>query len=580
MNNKTKNNKTKNNKTKNNKTKNNTFIQIFWDLLIKLNTICIFGLPGNALEILLKNIPSKIKWIDVNNEIQNGFISQVYGNYIDNVGILLLSPGPGFATAISSLENAKNESNPLITITVFNNNLNMFDFQSFDVIGISKTITKNVFIINSYNDIYKILDAYIISKNQMTLSIVLINVNLIQNNHKCNKINISKINSIIHTSSINKNSNKIIQKLQELNNTKCLIVLGKIQKHNYTSIINFIKTNNLPYVTTWNGRLIIKDTIYCGRIGTLGNHSANYALYNCKYILLIGDFFYLTSNYYKSKFSLIFENNKNIYSLTHNKYNYKQINNSFLINNYDDIFNNLHIISNKNWNEQLINSNKILLIDLQVKSKLEKYAYYSSKVYKENELKIHIACDVGNNWYAIGKYMDVTVPKTFESSVRWASIGTGLANALGIYYATKKPIWAFVGDGGLLWSSSTLLYLLNNTQLPITVFIFINNLYGAVCEGFETMNINYNITDILPDIPILKSLPNCHIFNDEHKYYNYLNNNIVSNNLRFIILHLGNDCINSNVYEINMNKLYFSQLKNSDFNNIIKNKEVLQSDNF
>ena len=390
MNNKTKNNKTKNNKTKNNKTKKNTnnikytFIQIFWDLLIKLNTICIFGLPGGFLDILIKKIPSKIKWIDVNNEIQNGFISQVYGKYINNVGVLLLSPGPGFATAISSLQNARSESNPLLTITIFDNNVNIFDFQSFDMIGISKTITKNVFIINSYNDIYKILDAYIISKNHMTLSIVLINVNLIQNNHKYNKINISKIDSIIHTSSINRNSNKIIQKLQELNNTKCLIVLGKVQKHSYTSIINFIKTNNLPYVTTWNGRLIIKDTIYCGRIGTLGNHSANYALYNCDNLLLIGDFVYLTAEFFKTKFSLIFEKNKKIYSITHNKHNIKQSNTSFLINNYDDIFNNLHIISNKDWNDQLINSNKILLVDLQVKCKLEKYAYYSAKVYKDN----------------------------------------------------------------------------------------------------------------------------------------------------------------------------------------------------
>jgi len=139
-------------------------------------------------------------------------------------------------------------------------------------------------------------------------------------------------------------------------------------------------------------------------------------------------------------------------------------------------------------------------------------------------------------------------------------------------------VWCFVGDGGLLWSSSNLLYLLNNTQLPITVFIFINNLYGAVCETFGIMNINDNVIDILPDIPILKSLPNCHIFNDETKYYNYLIKNQTSNKLRFIILNLGNNCINSNVYEINMNKEYITQLKQDDFNNIIKNKEVLLSE--
>lgn len=578
-------NKTKINKKgyKKSKTRKNikccTFIQVFWDLLIKLRTKYIFGLPGGTLDFLIQKIPSNIKWINLHNEVQDGFVSQVYGSYTGDTGILFLSPGPGFTTAISSLYNALKESNPLLVVTMFDNNTDVFDFQSINVIDISKQITKNVFIINNYNDIYKIVEAYTISKNQMTISIVLINVKMVKSNNYYKKANISTINNIIDKSNININSNRIIKVLQHLNNTDFIVILGKLPKNSYNTIINFIKKNNLPYVTTWNGRLIIKDTIYCGRIGTLGNHSANYALYNCKNLFLIGDFFYLTSNYFKSKLGLIFEKNKKIFTLSHSKYNLKGGSyTSFLINNYDEILDNLYINSNKALCERLIKSNQILLGNLQVKSKLEKYAYSTSKVYKENELNIPIACDVGNNWYAIGKYMDITTPGTFESSVRWASIGIGLANALGMYYATKKPIWCFVGDGALLWSSSNLLYLLNNPHLPITVFIFINNLYGAVCETFEIMNINNNVTDILPDIPILKSLPNCHIFYDETKYYNYLSKNHTSNQLRFIILNLGNNCVNSNVYEININKEYITQLKQDDFNNIIKNKEVIISE--
>ena len=555
----------------------NTFTQNFWDLLIKLRTTYIFGLPGGILSILTKKIPSELKWIDVNIEIQNGFVSQIYGKYTDDVGIVFLSPGPGFVTAMSSLYNAVNESNPLMAISVFDNDVDFFDFQSFDIIGVSKKMTKNVFVINNYNDIYKIVEAHTISKNQMTLSIILLNVKLVSSNNSYKKVNITTINKIIQKYNLNMNmhSNKIIKTLEHLNNTDFLVVLGKLKLNSYNAVINFIQKNNLPYVTTWGGRLIIKDTIYCGRIGGLGNHSANYALYNCKNLLLIGDIFYETSTIYKYKFGIIFEKNKNIFSLSHNEYNLKSTShNSFLINNYDEILDKLHISSNKTWCERLIKSNQILLCDLQVKGNLEKYTYITSKVYKENELKIHIACDVGNNWYAMGKYMDITTPGAFESSVRWASIGTGIANALGIYYATKKPVWCFVGDGGLLWSSSNLLYLLNNTHLPITVFIFINNLYGAISEAFETLHVKPNVTDILPDIPILKSLPNCHIFNDETKYYNYLSNNLTSNKLRFIILNLGNNYINSNVYEININKEYITQLKQDDFNNIIKNKEV------
>ena len=80
---------------KGNKTKKNikccTFIQIFWDLLIKLRTPYIFGLPGAGLDFLVKKIPSNIKWINLHNEIQNGFVSQAYGSYKGDVGILFLS---------------------------------------------------------------------------------------------------------------------------------------------------------------------------------------------------------------------------------------------------------------------------------------------------------------------------------------------------------------------------------------------------------------------------------------------------------------------------------------------------------
>ena len=155
---------------KGNKTKKNiaccTFSQIFWDLLMKLRTTHIFGLPGGSLDYLIKKIPSNIKWINLHNEVQDGFVSQIYGSYTGDVGMLFLSPGPGFTTAISSFYNALKESNPLLVISIFDNK-NMFDYQSFDVLSISKQITKNLFIINNYSDIYKIVEAYTISKNQI-----------------------------------------------------------------------------------------------------------------------------------------------------------------------------------------------------------------------------------------------------------------------------------------------------------------------------------------------------------------------------------------------------------------------------
>ena len=137
----TKRNIIKHNKTcKISKYNKNNFYNIFWKILISKNIDRVFGLPGGAIDNLLSNKPKEILWTNVGNELQNGFMSQIYGQYTNNVGYLFVTTGPGIATAISALEQAIYEGNPLIIVSSVNSKDNVGDFQSWDIKNISKQV--------------------------------------------------------------------------------------------------------------------------------------------------------------------------------------------------------------------------------------------------------------------------------------------------------------------------------------------------------------------------------------------------------------------------------------------------------
>jgi thiamine pyrophosphate-dependent acetolactate synthase large subunit-like protein len=568
-----------NNKLVNRDTKKNFFYDIFWKILLNKNINRVFGLPAGGkalLNNLLSYKPNKIIWTNHGSELQNGFAAQLYGEYTNSVGYLFTTIGPGIATAISALQQAIYEEKPLIMVSTIDTNDNVGDFQTWDIKNIAKNITDHFFYIKNENDIFTVMDeSYNTAKKYNTGVILLIDQNIfVEKMYKIPKNN--KENEIFNKCDRN-NKLLLINSLKEFQSKNILLVIGRLKHIHYSSLFQFIKVNKLPFVTTWKGRFYLKKYgLSCGRIGTLGKHCANYALYNATHLLVIGNVSGKLNSFQKNFFSVVFTKDKHIISLSYNKKFSLKSNDIYEINDLSFILENLILQANNNWVLKLEKSNTILDTNLPRISRLEKFAYIASIVYKNNNLNIPISIDVGKNWYAIGKYMDTEHPNCFESATNWASMGIAISNGIAIHYATNKQVWVFIGDGGLLFSSSDLLYLLSNKHLPITVTIYVNNIYGSINEELE-MNADKEYKKIIeiPNIPIINILPNCHIFYNENTYYEYLNNNYYSDELRFIIIMLPNTNSENLVYEINADKEYEENLKNSKFENILNTKMKL-----
>ena len=518
-----------------------------------------FGLPGGPMDHLLSIIPKTIEWTNTGNELQNGFCAQAYGHYTQNVGYLFTTTGPGFATAISALEQAIYEGNPLVLVSTVST-YKEGDFQNWSVKEVSKHLTKHYYYVNSKQDMFKMVqESYEVAQQLCTGVILLIEQSLIT--EPMNRIQPFLIPSIPYISS---------HVFTPFHGMKTLVVVGKLKGTCYREVLSFIQKNQLPYVTTWKCRFKIKEYAHnCGRLGTLGNHSANYALRHASHVIVLGNVSSQLCSPTKERFSLPYTD-AYILSIC---YQPIALGTVYSVNQLR--FPEIHIRPNPAWLSQLQHSNKHLYFDLPRLSSLERYAYIAATIYKQHKLSIPVCTDVGNHWYAIGKYMDLHEPNLFESTTTWASIGIGMASSIGIHYALKCPVWTFMGDGGTLFGASDLMYLLNYPQLPITVTIYVNHIYGAIFEDIQFKHDNEKSLIIsVPTISILKHLPNCHYFKDEMSYATYLSNHCISHSLRFIILSIPNPS-ESYVYEIQADTTYEQHILQDQFQEILNTPMII-----
>ncbi len=558
-----------------------TYTELFWNYLIHKKIKKVWGLTGQGISYLINYIPKNIEYLNTLNELQNTWSAQVYGRLTNNVGFSFTTTGPGVATALSALKNAVCEKNPLILCSPYDDEKTQYDFQSWDIYKVGKTFCET-FYISKPQEFLKILnEAYYTALIKQTGVLLLVKSELFLQKVTHNSLKIDSSLFIDNKSNIQKYSTEINN---QFNNKNMLIIFGKgstSRKNLYLE--KFIQTNNIPYIVTWNERQIINDSLYCGRIGTLGNHSANYAMYHATHVLIIGDTAAcMVNQVFAPMFNILFlNNNKKIYTISNDKqFKLPQKSNFIIVNDYDYICSLFDFNPSVEWVQQLQESNHHLLVSLPASTKYEKFCKIAADIYSKQNLDIPVTTGVGNHWTCIGKYFEIKKSINFETQCVWDSIGTGIANSIAMYHSLNKPVWVFEGDGGTFWSGSNLLYLLNNKHLPITVTIYINHIYGMIEEYNYDAKMNPKAVplQIKESIPLIEHYPNSHIFDKYTEYENYLSKNPISNELRFIFINLGSNPIQNSVFEINIDKEYIKELHHSNYKQILNSLEVLKTE--
>jgi acetolactate synthase-1/2/3 large subunit len=533
--------------------------QVFWKIIKKNHLSYVFGLPGTPLVPLLAHKPNTIQWVNIGNELDNGFIAQSYGLFSQKTGVLIVTVGPGIGSTISSIANAVHEKYPLVVISCIENE----GFHDWDVLHVSRAVTKYTLTIRPQDDFEKKINyAFYVANTFNTGVIVLIVPSVFMELTTYRNVS-PNFRKMFHFNS----PSQIVSAIREkFNGTDLLVVLGYMHHVDYHVLKEFLTTNNLPYVLTWKERTRLTDHNFCGMIGTLGTHSAHYAVYHARNLLIFGNVSSRLNNSYNGAFSLNYKLKKeNICSVVLEPSDaIKHSTETYTTDDFTAILSHLRLNASPAYVERVTLSNAILRDPLPPKSEIEKYSYVSSLLYQRKKLNIPVVTGVGSHWCAVGKYMSMSHPNTWLSSTEWASIGCGYFYGIGAYLATKKPVWIFEGDGGTVFSSTSLLYLINNRHLPLTVILFRDNLYAAVVATFETKMPNHKKNeDIVCTPPHLNYdiLPNCHHFHSLQEYYDYMWKHPVSKTLRFVIVHLKKQkTYTSKIYAVNNHDKQYTAL--------------------
>jgi acetolactate synthase-1/2/3 large subunit len=120
----------------------------------------IFGLPGGAiLPVYDPLIESSIRHILVRHEQGAGHMAEGYALATGRPGVAMVTSGPGATNIVTPIANAHMDSTPLVVITgqVPSGNIGTDAFQECDITGITMGITKHNFLVQSADEIPRVI---------------------------------------------------------------------------------------------------------------------------------------------------------------------------------------------------------------------------------------------------------------------------------------------------------------------------------------------------------------------------------------------------------------------------------------
>ena len=444
--------------------------------------------------------------------------ANAYAQYKNELGVCLVTTGPGGTNAITGVAEAWTDSIPLLVISgqvktsdLSRKRVRTLGFQELDIVSVVKPITKYAVTIESPEDILYELDKCIhVSLSgrpgPVWLDIPLDIQSSIIDEKKLKKYN---ANEKLYTNGFNNNvSIHYTKSIEDYRKTiieifKCIseasrpvilagygIKLSNCEK----SFYSLIEKLGIPVLTTWKAMDLLSDDfpLYYGRPGNIGQRSANFIQQNCDLFISIGarlDFGQI--GYDGNQFARSAK--KIIVDIDNSELEKFKFNIDFKINlDASDFIEGLLAVLDENQ------------IDKTSYNKWIKYCDRMKSLYPVIT-KEHINVKDGTSTYYLMKLLSEKTDDSFAfapgnsgacseifsqaysvqtgqrvvSSNTLGSMGTGLPESIGVAIASKKKTICINGDGGFQMNIQDL-ETVHRLKLPIKFFVLNNKGYGSI----------------------------------------------------------------------------------------------------
>ncbi len=480
------------------------------EFFAKINSNKIFVVTGGACAFIIDAIArnQELDYFPFHHEQSVAMAADSLWKIDKTVGVTVVTSGPGATNLITGIACSYFDSIPTIHITgqVNQNEKTIYagakvrqaGFQETNIVDMVKPITKySVQVTNGKELKSELAKAYEIAVSGR-MGPVLIDIPMdVQQEEVGEDIILPDLNDDVITDS---ESSIVIEKIKNHfdNSERPLILFGAgVGLGNAAEdITDFINSNGIPFVSSWNGSAFFNhdNKNYFGSIGVYGNRGANFLLQSADKILVLGSRLDNRQRGNVKKFApladvLVLDVDQGELDKHKNDQNYEMHIFNFI--NSKKVFKNLMLnnVTNENW-INYCNAIKNKYFGIWPSSSAEKYNSLSPyEVVKKINANIKddaiITVDDGANLCWVFQAFHRS-NQTIYTAGGNSPMGYSFPAALGAaIHETKKQIICFTGDGSIQMNIQDL-QTMSFMKLPIKLFILNNFGYGIIKQFQDT----------------------------------------------------------------------------------------------
>ncbi len=273
-----------------------TGAQILMTVLKEEGVDTIFGFPGGAvIDLYDEMIRSDIRHILVRHEQGAVHAADGYARASGEVGVCLVTSGPGATNTVTGIATAYMDSIPVVIITgqVPTQLIGNDAFQEVDIVGITRPCTKHNYLVNRVEDLPQILkEAFHIARSGRPGPVLVDipkNVGAAKTDYQAIKeVSIKSYNPTYHP-----NTKQLRKALNLLKTAQRPIIFsggGVILSKASGELTELAHTLQIPVTSSLMGLGAFpgSDPLWLGMLGMHGTYRANMAVSHCDLMIAVG----------------------------------------------------------------------------------------------------------------------------------------------------------------------------------------------------------------------------------------------------------------------------------------------------
>ena len=465
------------------------------EALKKENVKTVFGYPGGAIMNVYDEIykQTEIKHILNRHEQASVHCADGYARATGEVGVAIVTSGPGFTNAVTGLATAYMDSIPLIVISgqVPLPLIGTDAFQEIDAVGISRPCTKHNYLVRDIKDLPKILkEAFYIARSGRA-GPVLIDIPKDITAQVDDFIYPEDVNIPSYNPKYSGNDRQIKKSVEAILNSKkpILYIGGGVVLSNASDLVReFSNIIKIPTVETLMARGVMghKNELLLGMLGMHGNYVSNMAMTETDLIISLGARFddrvtgKLSEFAKDAKIIHVDIDPTNISKLVHVDIPIVGDISKVLIKIIDEIKNKIETDVFLDWREKLSKYNDKhpqAYIDSDEVLKPQWVIEKIGELIGENAI---ITSDVGQHQMWAAQHYPFDRARQWINSGGLGTMGFGFPAGIGAKVAfPEKTVINITGDGSILMNMQELITA-SEYKLPVINIILNNNYLGMV----------------------------------------------------------------------------------------------------